>query len=292
MRVGTRDSRLAMRQTEIFCDEMRKTNPDVRIDVVPMKAMGDLDQKTPLDSMPATGAFTRELDEAIVECRIDASVNSLKDVPTRMDPALEVVAVFERDADNDVILPCALEDLPPGSRVGTSSVRRSMMIANARPDLAILPLRGNIHTRLRKLDDGEYDAIVLAQAGLDRMGIERPMHPLDKSVFVPAPAQGAIAVECRSDDVEAKRVLSRLDHGATRVAVTVEREIMRLMGAGCSAPVGINASVEDDVIRIRAASFYDGDRPRRVDAMIPLDHSEDDLAAIADHLMGGREAVR
>lgn len=292
MKVGTRESRLAMRQTEIFCERMDAVNPGIPIDIIPMKALGDIDQKTPLDSMPETGAFTRELDDAMVDRRIDASVNSLKDVPTRMDPGLEIVAVFERDADNDVILPCALEDLPPGSRIGTSSVRRSMMVRSVRPDLRILPLRGNIHTRLKKLDDGEYDAIILAQAGLDRMGIDRPMHPLDKSIFIPAPAQGAIAVECRTDDAETRSILSRLDHGETRTAVTVERGIMRLMGAGCSAPVGINASVENDVIRIRAASFYGEGKPRRVDAIIPLDYTEEDLVAIADYLNCGREGSR
>ena len=255
MRVGTRESKLAMRQTEIFCQRMAGANPDIDCEVVGLKSLGDIDLTSPLNQMAATGAFVRELDEAMINGAIDCSVNSLKDIPIDVNKELMVVAVFPRDADEDVILPCPLEDLPQGARVGTASVRREKQLHEVRPDLEIVNLRGNIHTRLQRLDDGDFDAIILAKAGLDRMGIDRPMHVLDKTRFIPAPAQGAIAVECRKSDDATRIALQRLDDMPTRIATGVERGIMKLMGAGCSSPVGINATVEGDMVRVRAVSY-------------------------------------
>ena len=218
MRVGTRESKLAMRQTEIFCQRMAGANPDIDCEVIGLKSLGDIDLTSPLNQMAATGAFVRELDEAMIKGAIDCSVNSLKDIPIDVNKELMVVAVFPRDADEDVILPCPLEDLPQGARVGTASVRREKQLHEVRPDLEIVNLRGNIHTRLQRLDDGDFDAIILAKAGLDRMGIDRPMHVLDKTRFIPAPAQGAIAVECRKSDDATRIALQRLDHMPTRIA--------------------------------------------------------------------------
>ena len=273
MKVGTRESKLAMRQTEIFCSRMAEANPDIDCEVIGLKSLGDIDLTSPLNQMAATGAFVRELDEAMKQGAIDCSVNSLKDIPIDVDPELMVVAVFPRDADEDVILPCPLEELPQGAKVGTASVRRQSMLHEVRPDLRVEVLRGNIHTRLQRLDDGDFDAIILAKAGLDRMGIERPMHVLDKEVFVPAPAQGAIAVECRKDDDETRRALQKLDHMPTRIATGVERGIMKLMGAGCSSPVGINAVVEGDSVHVRAVSYGYTDEPRRVETDLPCSTS-------------------
>lgn len=291
MRVGTRESKLAMRQTEIFCDRMAELNPDIECDVIGLKSLGDIDLTSPLDKMAATGAFVRELDEAMRQDRIDCSVNSLKDIPIDVDPELMIVAIFPRDSDEDVILPCPLEDLPKGARVGTASVRRRNMLLEARPDLRIENLRGNIHTRLDRLDRGDFDAIVLARAGLDRMGIERPMHVLDKTKFIPAPAQGAIAVECRKDDDETRRALQKLDDMPTRIAVGVERGIMKLMGAGCSSPVGINATVDGDVVHVRAVSYGYTAEPRRVEKDLACDYVMDELLDIAEYLTGKRDTV-
>lgn len=291
MRVGTRESKLAMRQTEIFCERMARLNPDIECDVVGLKSLGDIDLTSPLDKMAATGAFVRELDEAMKQDRIDCSVNSLKDIPIDVDPELTIVAIFPRDSDEDVILPCPLEELPEGARVGTASVRRRNMLREVRPDLVVENLRGNIHTRLRRLDDGDFDAIILAKAGLDRMGIDRPMHVLDKKQFVPAPAQGAIAVECRMDDDDVRRALQKLDHMPTRIAVGVERGIMKLMGAGCSSPVGINAVVEGDSVHVTAVSYGYTDVPRRVETDLPCDYVMDELLDIADYLTGRRDTI-
>ena len=291
MRVGTRESKLAMRQTEIFCERMAELNPDIRCDVVGLKSLGDIDLTSPLDKMAATGAFVRELDEAMKQDQIDCSVNSLKDIPIDVDPELTVVAIFPRDSVGDVILPCALVDLPVGAKVGTASVGRRNLLHEVRPDLVIENLRGNIHTRLRRLDDGDFDAIILAKAGLDRMGIDRPMFVLDKSQFVPAPAQGAIAVECRMDDDETRRALQKLDDRPTRTAVGVERGIMKLMGAGCSSPVGINAVVDGDVVHVRAVSYGYTDEPRRVEKDLPIDYVMDELLDISDYLTGRRDTI-
>ena len=291
MRVGTRESKLAMRQTEIFCERMAELNPDVECDVVGLKSLGDIDLTSPLDKMAATGAFVRELDEAMKKDQIDCSVNSLKDIPIDVDPELTVVAIFPRDSDEDVILPCPLEDLPQGARVGTASVRRRHMLKEVRPDLVVENLRGNIHTRLRRLDEGDFDAIILAKAGLDRMGIGRPMHVLDKRQFVPAPAQGAIAVECRVDDDETRKALQKLDDRPTRTAVGVERGIMKLMGAGCSSPVGINAVVDGDVVHVRAVSYGYTEEPRRVEKDLPLDYVMDELLDISDYLTGRSDKI-
>ena len=289
MKVGTRESALAMRQTDIFREKMAVLNPDVSIEVIGMKALGDIDLTSPLDQMSNVGAFVRELDEAIMKGAIDASVNSLKDVPTKMSPALTLPAIFERDAVEDVILPCRLEELPKGAKVGTSSIRRGMQLKSLRPDLDIQPLRGNIHTRMDKLDSGKYDAILLAKAGLDRMGIDRPMYKLDRKVFIPAPAQGTIAVECRADDADTIEILKKLDHAPTRAAVTLERDLMRLMGAGCSAPVGISAVLEGSKLSLNAVSYGYTPEPRRVETKVDADYTQEEAAVIADYLVGKRD---
>ena len=291
MRVGTRESKLAMRQTEIFCQRMAGANPDIDCEVVGLKSLGDIDLTSPLNQMAATGAFVRELDEAMIKGAIDCSVNSPKDIPIDVNKELMVVAVFPRDADEDVILPCPLEDLPQGARVGTASVRREKQLHEVRPDLEIVNLRGNIHTRLQRLDDGDFDAIILAKAGLDRMGIDRPMHVLDKTRFIPAPAQGAIAVECRKSDDATRIALQRLDDMPTRIATGVERGIMKLMGAGCSSPVGINATVEGDMVRVRAVSYDYTEEPRRVETVLPCDYIMDELLDIAEYLTGKRDTI-
>lgn len=291
MRVGTRESKLAMRQTEIFCQRMAGANPDIDCEVIGLKSLGDIDLTSPLNQMAATGAFVRELDEAMIKGAIDCSVNSLKDIPIDVNKELMVVAVFPRDADEDVILPCPLEDLPQGARVGTASVRREKQLHEVRPDLEIINLRGNIHTRLQRLDDGDFDAIILAKAGLDRMGIDRPMHVLDKTRFIPAPAQGAIAVECRKSDDATRIALQRLDDMPTRIATGVERGIMKLMGAGCSSPVGINATVEGDMVRVRAVSYDYTEEPRRVETVLPCDYIMDELLDIAEYLTGKRDTI-
>ena len=292
MIVGTRESKLAMRQTEIFIDRLRERCSGTRCEVVTIKSLGDKDLKSPLSGMSTVGAFVRELDDALLRKEIDVSVNSLKDIPTTVRKGLKIGAVLKRDSPEDVIMPCPLEDLPEGAVVGTASVRREYLLRHMRPDLKVKQLRGNIHTRFSKLDSGEYDAIVLAKAGLERMGIDRPAFVLDPEVFVPAPAQGTIAIECRDDDEETISKLLKVNDYVSRLETGAERGIMKFMGAGCSSPVGINAKYEGEEIRVRAVSFTYTPEPVRVDTMIPEVYIMDELLDIADYLTGKRPRLK
>lgn len=289
MIIGSRDSMLAMRQTEIFTDSLRRAKGNIEFSVLGIKSAGDIDLTSPLDEIGSVGAFVRELDDALLRGDIDVSVNSLKDIPNVMRQGLVLGAILPRDDPADVILPCPLEDLKEGAVVGTSSIRRRSLLHHLRPDLETKNLRGNIQTRLDKLDRGEYDAIILAKAGLDRMGIDRPAFRLDPEVFIPAPAQGTIAVECRSDDAHMMNLISPLDDPVTRLETEAERGIMRIIEAGCSSPVGILARKEGGALRVMGVSFVSAAEPVRIDRLIPLDYSESDLAAVADVLRGASE---
>lgn len=292
MIVGTRESKLAMRQTEIFIKRLQESCVGTQCEIVAIKSLGDKDLKSPLNGMSAVGAFVRELDDALLRKDIDVSVNSFKDIPTTLRQGLKIGAVLERDSPEDVILPCPLEELPEGAVIGTASVRREHILRHIRPDLKINQLRGNIHTRLSKLDSGEYDAIVLAKAGLERMGIDRPAFILDPDIFIPAPAQGTIAIECRDDDEETKSKLLKVNDYISRLETGAERGIMKFMGAGCSSPVGINAKYQGDEIRVRAISFTYTPEPVYVDTTIPEAYIMDELLDIADYLTGKRPRLK
>lgn len=292
MIVGTRESQLAMRQTEMFIAKLQEKCIGTECEVMGIKSLGDKDIVSPLSGMSAIGAFVRELDDALLRKDIDVSVNSLKDIPTTLRKGLKIGAVMERDSPEDVMLPYPLEDLPEGATVGTSSVRREHLLKYMRPDLKIKQLRGNIHTRLSKLDGGEYDAIILAKAGLERMRIEAPAFILDPEIFIPAPAQGTIAIECRDDDEETRSKLLKVNDYVSRLETGAERGIMKFMGAGCSSPVGINAEFQGDEIRVRAISFTYTPEPVRVDTFIPEDYIMDELLDIADYLTGKRPRLK
>ncbi|MDR0778226.1 MAG: hydroxymethylbilane synthase, partial [Methanomassiliicoccaceae archaeon] len=226
MIAGTRGSRLALTQTSIFAEAMAEHSviPSVKI----IKTAGDTDQLTDLKDMGGYGAFVRELDNALLAREIDVSVNSMKDVPVLGRGEITIGAVLKRASCEDVILPMPLEDLPHGAVVGSSSVRRSAILKSIRPDLEIRGLRGNVETRLGKLDKGDYDAIILAKAGFERLGIKREMHTLSTKEFVPAPGQGAIAIACRSSDAEILDILKNVDDAEARMETDAERTIMRI----------------------------------------------------------------
>ncbi len=291
MRIGSRESKLAMRQTEMFIKAMKDSGKSDDYEIIGIKALGDIDLTSPLDKLNNIGAFVRELDESILKGEIDISVNSLKDIPIEMDQGLILGAIMRRDAVEDVILPCRLEDLPNGATIGTASVRRMAMIKHMRPDIKTVSLRGNIHTRLSKLDSGECDAIILAKAGLDRMGIDRPMFTMDPSIFIPAPAQGAIAIECRKDDQDTRDKISSIDDKVTRECVTIERSIMRALGAGCSSPVGINVRKLVKGFNVRAVSFAFTKDPVRLDVVLSYDHTDQQIREIADYLKGKKKEL-
>lgn len=288
MIVGTRGSELALAQTQIFIQALNRKHPDIATDVCEITSSGDMDLTSSLDKLNGFGAFVRELDNAILSNSIDVSVNSMKDMPIDTPKGLCIPAVLPRASVEDVILPCGIDDLQTGAVVGTSSIRRAAMLRSIRPDIETKVLRGNVRTRLSKLDDGGYDAIILAKAGMERLSIERSMSVLSVNDFIPAPAQGAIAIVCRSDDKTTRRILRSLDDRKTRTEVTIERRLMKLMGAGCSSPIGIYACLSGDIIRLRAISFEYTERPIKIDMFVPADCGDEILMDVAKMLKGER----
>ena len=285
MIAGTRGSRLALAQMNLFANAMAEHSVILKIRVI--RTSGDMDLLSDLKDIGGYGAFVRELDNAILAKEIDVSVNSMKDIPVMVNPEISIGAVLQRASCEDVIIPMSIDELPYGAVVGSSSVRRTAILRNMRPDLDIRGLRGNIDTRLNKLGKGEYDAIILSKAGLDRLGIKSEMHILDISEFVPAPGQGAIAIACRSSDTETMELLNKVDDFGARTETEAERMIMRIMGGICSSPIGINAKTEVGGLRIRAV-FLDSAGIRRYDSVIPMEYTLGDLQEVANVLKDER----
>ena len=288
MIAGTRESNLAMAQTVEFKHRFEEAYPGMTCEIKGITSTGDIDLKTHLKDMGGSGVFVRELDDALLRGDIDVTVNSLKDIPAVMDKRLTVAAVLPRADVRDACIPVPLETLEDGRILGTSSVRRERMLGENMPEVVLKPIRGNMNTRLSKLANGDYDAILMAKAGLDRLGISENVHPIPKDKFIPAAGQGAIAIECRADDTETIRLLQKLDDKKTRTEVKAERDILRFMNAGCSSPIGINAEVLGDKMKIIAVTYVFGE-PIRVDTTFPLEQVEQKTREIADILMNKRK---
>jgi len=249
--IGSRGSKLALWQAEHIYNCLKPFGVEARIEII--KTSGDKIQDVPLAQAGGKGLFTKEIDEALLGGAIDLAVHSMKDVPTGLPPGLTIAAIPEREEPRDAMIGCTLADLRDGTRVGTSSLRRQAQLLAYRPQLDIQLLRGNVDTRLRKLDEGQYDAIVLAAAGLRRLGWQdriRELIPVE--VMCPAVGQGALAIETRDDSGAAYDVARKLDHTDTRIAVTAERAMLEVLGGGCQVPVGGFAYLEKGVIHMRA----------------------------------------
>jgi hydroxymethylbilane synthase len=263
LRLGTRASPLARWQAEWVADQLRALG--ARVELVLITTRGDV-RGGSLAAFGGVGVFTKELQTALLEHRIDVAVHSLKDLPTQEPDGLMVAAVPVRAQVNDVLVcnyACTVEQLPEGALVGTGSIRRRAQLANIRPDLRFADIRGNLETRLRKLDEGSYDAIVLAQAGLDRLGKTfRVAERLEPPRFFPAIGQGALAVEVRSDDHRTRDFVARLDDMATHAAVVAERALLARLRAGCLAPVGAWGRVEGKMLRLDAVVLDTSGRRR------------------------------
>jgi hydroxymethylbilane synthase len=246
IRLGTRRSPLAMAQAQLVADRLTAA------EIVPITTAGDRDRSSSFDAIgDGRGVFTREIERALADGRIDAAVHSAKDLTGDMAEGLAIAAMLERDDPRDAV--CgpfgSLAEIPDGARVGTSSARRSGLLTELRPGLRVVPLRGNVDTRLGKLDAGEADAIILAAAGLRRLGLHaRIAFTLDPQVFVPEAGQGAIAVQVRRGEED---LVAALDHGPTRVAVESERACVLSLGGGCTVPVAAYAWHEDGELRLR-----------------------------------------
>jgi hydroxymethylbilane synthase len=253
--IGSRGSQLALWQAHWIEARLQALGEQCRIEII--KTTGDKITDVGLSQIGAQvgskGLFTKEIEEALLAGTIDIAVHSLKDMPTELPAGLTLAAIPEREDPRDALIGRALEDLGPGARVGTGSLRRTAQLRARRPDLQIEDIRGNVDTRLRKLDEGRYEAIVLASAGLRRLGWEnRITEVFNPSVMCPAVGQGALAVETRDDGGMAFQIAKRLEHLASRTAVTAERAVLAALGGGCQAPIGSHAYLDGETLIVIA----------------------------------------
>jgi hydroxymethylbilane synthase len=254
LRIGTRASHLARWQADWVADALRSLGAEVEI--VEIITQGDTNQSGPIAGLGIQGVFTKEIQNAVLEGRVDIAVHSLKDLPTLPTPGLRLAAVPAREDPRDALLSrsgASLAELPAGARVGTGSARRRAQLLAIRKDLALHPIRGNVDTRIRKLEAGEYDAIVLAAAGLRRLGLtDHVTQYLDPTDMLPAPGQGALGLECRQDDSAIERSVAQLDDRSTRLATAAERAVLATLHGGCSAPIAAHAQWDGQDLLLRA----------------------------------------
>lgn len=252
--LGTRASKLALVQTGMVQAALAQAHPGLQVAVEHITTKGDVVQDRPLSAIGDKGLFVAEIEQALRAGRIDLAVHSAKDLPSLL-PADMLLAAFPRRADpRDALVSRAgagLAALPRGAKIGTTSLRRACQLRALRPDLVVESLRGNVDTRLRKLDEGQYDAIVLAAAGLERLGLgERITEYLDPAVMLPAAAQGALGLEVRADDRDSAALLAPLDDAATRATVLAERGMLARIGGGCQTPIGAYAQLSGDTLTL------------------------------------------
>jgi hydroxymethylbilane synthase len=285
VRIGTRASALAMWQANWVRDQL--TAVGVASEVITISSRGDLEPDAPIASIAGDGVFTKELQKALLDGRINVAVHSLKDLPTEAAPGLVVTCVPERESVNDVIIcreAIAFAALPEGARIGTSSLRRRAQLLNLRPDLKMLDIRGNIDTRLRKLADGEYDALVLAEAGLKRLGLaSRITEVIAAAQMLPAVGQGALGLETRFGDHATRKVLESIDDPESHQSVLAERTMLAALAGGCLAPIGAWGRVESDGRLRLTACVLSPDGKRRLVAEC--------VANAADAMAVGRQVA-
>ena len=266
VRVGTRGSRLALAQTELALGGLRKAHLPVSFEVVMITTRGDVD-KRPLFTMDEKGIFEREVNEAVRTGEVDFAVHSLKDIPSDLSKELVVASIPKRASPNDVLVTGSgskLKELAPGSIVGTSSLRRAVQLMKIRPDLNIRPIRGNVETRVKKVIGGEYSAVVLAEAGLSRIGMaDKIVERFNITEFVPAPGQGAIAIVCKRDNRSVKEMLRTIEDPRSRGEVTAERSLIERVEGGCRFPIGAVAVTRSGTLTLHA-SVYSADGTRHI----------------------------
>jgi len=265
IRIGTRASRLAMWQAERVRDAIQEHEPQARFEIVPIRSSGDEKQHQNIADLGTIGIFTREIEGALQDGRVDIAVHSLKDLPTESPRGLHLAALLPRDDPRDMLIAGALygidaddarlamSALPRAATVGTSSLRRRAEMLRIRPDLRIIELRGNVPTRLAKVDAGEIDAVLLSAAGLDRLGLLAPgAVRIPPDMMMPAPAQGTIAVQVRSDDDVTTTIAARVHDRATGLTTGAERALLHALHGGCRIPLGAYATLDDDTLHLRA----------------------------------------
>jgi hydroxymethylbilane synthase len=300
--IGSRGSRLALWQANWVKDRILALNPGLAVRLEIIKTSGDMMRDLPLSVIGGKGAFTKEIEEALLDKRIDLAVHSLKDLPTLLPSGLWLSAITEREDARDALVlraddsasNASLESLPQGATVGTSSQRRGAQLKYLRPDAQIKDIRGNVETRLRKLDEGDYDAIVLASAGLRRLGYAyRISQSIPTETMLSAVGQGALAVETRADDAETNGLLAPLNHGPTRAACSAERALLRALGGGCQTPIAGHAVTEGARLKLDGlVASISGDVVIRDQMEGPASDAENIGGALAARLLElGAEAI-
>jgi len=253
IRIGTRGSALALWQAEHVKKHLAALGHEVELRVITTTGDRVLDRR--LEAVGGKGAFLKEIEDALLAAEVDLAVHSLKDVPTVLPDGLSLCAILERADPRDALLSSGLRlaELPAGARVGTTSLRRQALVRTARADVVLTDLRGNVDTRIQRLREGRFDAILLAMAGLTRLGRAGEVtEALDPRVFVPAPGQGAIALECRDDDTVVREAVAPLDHAPTARAIAAERAFLEALGGGCNVPLGAHAFAVDGALELVA----------------------------------------
>jgi hydroxymethylbilane synthase len=254
LRIGSRGSQLALWQANHISSLLRARGHEVELEII--KTTGDKILDVALAKVGTKGMFTKEIEEALAEGRVDLAVHSLKDLPTELTPGFEIAAITTRENSQDVFCSVrykSIDELPQRARVGTSSLRRQAQLKALRPDLEIHPLRGNVDTRLRKLAEGEYDAVILAAAGLNRLGkTDLVKQLIPKDVMCPAAGQGALGIEIRAGDTATRELLAFLDDPNARASTTCERALLNKLGGGCQVPIGAAAEVRNGVVHLDA----------------------------------------
>lgn len=255
--IATRGSKLALWQSEHIKERLEHVHKGLEVELKIMKTRGDIILDTPLAKIGGKGLFTKELEDAMLKGEAHIAVHSLKDVPTEFPDGLKLGVITKREDVRDAMLSDKYSDidaLPEGAVVGTTSLRRRMQILAYRPDLTIKNLRGNVNTRIRKLKDGEYDAIILATAGINRLGLQgevKHFHQISTSLMIPAMGQAALGIEC-IDDTEVLDIISILNDELANIETTVERDFITILQGGCQVPIGVNAKLEEDSLSVRA----------------------------------------
>ncbi|HYE06056.1 MAG TPA: hydroxymethylbilane synthase [Planctomycetota bacterium] len=284
VRLATRISPLALWQARHVATLLRRAHPGLAVTLVPVISSGDTDRSKPLYASDSVGMFVKEVQDALVSGRADAGVHSCKDLPTTHPEGLTLAAILRRADPRDALIGGDLATLPRGALVGTSSLRRQHQLAALRPDLRFASIRGNVDTRLRKVAAGDYAATLLAMAGLTRLGLARVAgaRPLDPwTQCTPAPAQGAVAVDCRTSDTRTRRLLAAIEHRQTRLAIDAERAVLAGLAGGCSLPLGCYAvRLADGRWHMRARLARGGGALSEVDATGPH-------AGLADRVLAG-----
>ncbi len=298
IRIATRKSPLAMWQAEFVKAELEQAHPGLVVELLPMVTKGDIILDTPLAKVGGKGLFVKELEVAMLEGRADIAVHSMKDVPVEFPEGLGLVTICKREDPRDAFVSNtydSIDDLPQGAIVGTSSLRRQCQLRSQRPDLIVNDLRGNVNTRLRKLDEGQYDAIILATAGLKRLKMnDRIRCEIAPETSLPAVGQGAVGIECRLDDQRVRQLLAPLNHQPTATRVLCERAMNNRLQGGCQVPIGSYAELQDDTIWLRAlVGEPDGSIIVRAEISGPIENAEQLGLTLADELLanGAKEIL-